>query len=96
MNGNIVPKKGLWIILVLGLVAVLLLAACVMPDAGEKKVVEIGLIGPITGAASGPSQYGLRNTIDYLRYFEEVGIPGLSPSWSHHQTDMGRRYNGDT
>ena len=78
MNGKIVPKKGLWIILVLGLVAVLLLAACAMPDAGEKKVVEIGLIGPITGAASGPSQYGLRNTIDYLRYFEEVGIPGLS------------------
>lgn len=78
MNSRIVPKKGLWIMLLLGLVAVILFTACAVYPEEEGKVVEIGLVGPITGPASGPSQYGLRNTIDYLRYFEEVGIPGLS------------------
>jgi len=78
MIGKIVGRKGLWTILAVGLLAILLFTACAVPPAEEEEVVEIGLIGPITGAASGPSQYGLRNTIDYLRYFEEVGIPGLS------------------
>jgi len=36
------------------------------------------MIAPLTGAAATPSQYGFRNQIDYLRYFEEVGIPGVT------------------
>jgi branched-chain amino acid transport system substrate-binding protein len=74
-----VKGKGLGIILAVGLIALLLSTACApAPPAEEKKVVEIGVIAMLTGPASTTCQYGLRNAVDYLRYFEEIGIPGVT------------------
>jgi ABC-type branched-subunit amino acid transport system substrate-binding protein len=72
-------EKGLRTILVAGLTALLLLTACApAPPTEEKKVVEIGMIVPLTGPGASAAQIGWRNMTDYLRYFEEVGIPGVS------------------
>jgi branched-chain amino acid transport system substrate-binding protein len=79
MRNRIVGRKGLWTILLVGLVALLLFTACVpAPPVEEEKVVEIGLVAPLTGAPSAAVQYGFRNLVDYLRYFEEIGIPGVT------------------
>ena len=43
----------------------------------EKQVVKIGYIAPLTGGPSAIMQYGWRNMVDYLSYFEEVGVPGM-------------------
>jgi branched-chain amino acid transport system substrate-binding protein len=43
----------------------------------EKQVVKIGYIAPLTGGPSAIMQYGWRKTVDYLSYFEEVGVPGM-------------------
>jgi branched-chain amino acid transport system substrate-binding protein len=78
-------------ILTVGLVALLLFAGCVpRPSAEERKIVEIGMIAPLTGPGAAAAQIGWRNIIDYLRYFEEIGIPGVSiqpgvtikPTWA--------------
>jgi branched-chain amino acid transport system substrate-binding protein len=72
-------QKGLGIIMAIGLIAVLLITACApgLPVV-EKQVVKIGWIGPLTGPAGAAVQVGYRNLIDYLEYFEEVGVPQLT------------------
>jgi len=66
-------------ILVTGLIAVLLFTGCAPgTPVEEQKVVKIGYIAPLTGSAAAVMQPGYRNIVDYLRYFEEVGVPGLS------------------
>jgi branched-chain amino acid transport system substrate-binding protein len=66
-------------ILVIGLIAVLLFTGCAPgPPVEEEKVVKIGYIAPLTGSAAAVMQPGWRNIVDYLEYFEEVGVPGLS------------------
>ena len=66
-------------ILVIGLIALLLFTACAPgPPVEEKKVVRIGMIAPLTGPPAAAVQVAWRNAVDYLRYFEEVGVPGLT------------------
>jgi ABC-type branched-subunit amino acid transport system substrate-binding protein len=66
-------------ILAVTLAALLLITACAPgPPVEEKQVVKMGYIAPLTGPASAPVQVGYRNTVDYLKYFEEVGVPGLT------------------
>jgi ABC-type branched-subunit amino acid transport system substrate-binding protein len=80
MGKRMLKEKRLGIaILAVALAAVLLVTACARgPSAEEKKVVKIGWIGPLTGPAGAACQVGYRNLIDYLEYFEEVGVPGLT------------------
>ena len=65
--------------LAVALAALLLVTACApgLPVV-EKKVVQIGLVAPLTGAPSAAVQYGFRNLVDYRRYFEEIGVPGVT------------------
>ncbi len=79
MKNKMVRGKGFEIILAVALTALLLFTACApAPPAEEKKVVEIGMIAPFTGPPSALLQYAYRNLVDYLRYFEEIGIPGVT------------------
>ena len=75
MRNRILNEKRLGIaILAVTLAALLLFTACApRPAVEEKQAVRVGLIAPLTGGAAAVSQYGFRNQIDYLRYFEEVG-----------------------
>jgi branched-chain amino acid transport system substrate-binding protein len=79
MKDGMVKQKTAWItVLAGGLAALLLVTACApRAPAEEKKVVKIGAILPVTGPASAIMQYGFRNMIDYYKYFEEVGVPGM-------------------
>lgn len=74
------PKeKAPWIVvLAIILTASIVFAACAprAPE-GEKKVVKIGAILPITGPAAAIMQYGWRNMVDYYNYYQEKGVPGL-------------------
>ena len=65
-------------ILSIALATLLLFTACApaLPQE-EKKVVKIGAILPLTGPASTIMQVGFRNLVDYMKYFDEVGVPGL-------------------
>ena len=66
-------------ILVIAVAGLLLFTACgPRPPEEEKQVVKIGMICPLTGAPAAPVQIAWRNVIDYLRYFEGVGVPGLN------------------
>ena len=80
MKNRMGKQRTAWItILAVALTALLLFTACApAPPAEEKKVVEIGMIAALTGAPSALIQYAYRNLVDYLRYSEEVGIPGVS------------------
>jgi ABC-type branched-subunit amino acid transport system substrate-binding protein len=80
MRNIILKEKRLGIaILIVTLIALLLITACApIPSAEEKQVVKIGYLAPLTGAAAAVMQPGWRNVVDYLRYFEEVGVPGLN------------------
>jgi len=72
-------KTGRTAILAVVLAGLVLFAACASAPAGErKKVVKMGYMACLTGPASAVMQGGWRNTVDYLRYFKEVGVPGLS------------------
>jgi len=66
-------------ILSIALATLLLFTACApaLPQE-EKKVVKIGAILPLTGPASTIMQVGFRNLVDYMKYFDEVGVPGLT------------------
>jgi branched-chain amino acid transport system substrate-binding protein len=65
-------------VLALALAALLLFTACAPGPAAEKeKVVKIGMIAPLTGAPASAIHIAWRNILDYLKYFEEVGVPGL-------------------
>ena len=72
------PKTVLTAVLAVALLVVLLLTACAPgPPAEEEEVVKIGMIAPLTGAPASAIHIAWRNIIDYLSYFEEVGVPGL-------------------
>jgi len=74
-------KRGrLVIILAIGLIALVLVTACAPgPPVEGKKVVEIGVIAPLTGGAATGAQLAVTCQQDYLRYFaEEMGIPGVT------------------
>jgi len=72
------PKTVLTAVLAVALLVVLLFTACAPgPPAEEEKVVKIGMIAPLTGAPASAIHIAWRNIIDYLSYFEEVGVPGL-------------------
>jgi branched-chain amino acid transport system substrate-binding protein len=65
-------------ILSIALAILLLFTACgPSPPAEEEKVVKIGAILPVTGVAASIMQVGFRNLIDYIEYYDEVGVPGL-------------------
>jgi len=65
-------------ILSIALAILLLFTACApSPPAEEEKVVKIGAILPVTGVAASIMQVGFRNLIDYIEYYDEVGVPGL-------------------
>jgi ABC-type branched-subunit amino acid transport system substrate-binding protein len=80
MRNRMLKEKRLGIaILAVTLAAVLLITACApAPPGEEKQVVKIGYIAPLTGPPAAVMQVGFRNIIDYLKYFEEVGVPGLT------------------
>ena len=94
MNG-----KGPWAILAVGLVALLLLAACAPQTAlptGEK-VVEIGGLPVLTGGGGSADQPAFLGFQDYIRYFnEEEGIPGVTVElvWRDSATDIQRFLSG--
>jgi ABC-type branched-subunit amino acid transport system substrate-binding protein len=80
MKNRMGNQRTAWItILAVTLTALLLFTACApAPSAEKEKVVEIAMIAPFTGGPATMIQYAYRNLVDYLRYFEEVGIPGTS------------------
>jgi branched-chain amino acid transport system substrate-binding protein len=59
------------------LTAVLLFAACA-PRPPVKQVVRVGMIAALTGPPAAAVQIAWRNITDYFRYFEEVGVPGMT------------------
>ena len=80
MKNRMVKERRLCVgVLAIALVALLLITACApRPPVEEKQVVKIGYIACLTGPAAAIMQTGWRNLVDYLKYFEEVGVPGLS------------------
>ena len=65
-------------ILPIALATLLFFTACAPgPPMEEKKVAKIGAILPVTGPAAAIMQVGFRNLVDYIKYFDEVGVPGM-------------------
>ena len=91
-------NSGFGIILVVGLIALLLVAACTnTPEAEKEKVVEIGMIAPLTGGAATMAQVILTAEVDYITYFnEEPGIPGVTLKliWLDTAMDQARIFSG--
>ena len=89
----------LWVILAVGLVATLLLAACApstTPTPGGK-VVEIGALPVLTGGGGSADQPAFLGFQDYIKYFnEEEGIPGVTVElvWRDSATDIQRFLSG--
>jgi hypothetical protein len=80
-------SKRLVIVLAIGLMALLLVAACA-PTAEEEKVVQLGFIAGLTGPIAAPSQYGFRTLEDYTKYFNEAeGIYGVTIKLSWADTN---------
>lgn len=79
MKVRLVRQRRAWtIVLAVALAVVLLFTACAPgPPAEEENVVKIGMIAPLTGAPASVIHIAWRNILDYLSYFEEVGVPGL-------------------
>ncbi len=79
MRNRMAKEKSPGIVLAIALAVLLLFTACDPgPPAEKEKVVRIGMIAPLTGAPAAVVQYGWRNIVDYIRYFEEEGIPGVT------------------
>ena len=81
MKNRTVKEKRVGIAIVaIALAALLMSTACApAPSAEAKKVVEIGMIAPLTGPAATGAQVALTCQADYLRYFnEELRIPGVT------------------
>jgi len=80
MRNRTVKGKRVGIaILAIALAALLLFTACAPgPPAEKEKVVEIGMIAPLTGGAASSFQVAVKQWDNYLRNFEEKGVPGLS------------------
>src|SRR4030042_4846475 len=95
MENRIVRQKAVWAMVVaVALAALLLFAACAPATPLEnEKVVEIGMIAPLTGGAATMAQLVLTAQIDYTRYFnEELGIPGatLKLIWINTAMDQAK------
>jgi branched-chain amino acid transport system substrate-binding protein len=79
MKNRIVPEKRLGIILAVALATLLLFTACTPAPMEKGNVLEIGYIGPLTGAGASSEQLVLFGYLDYVRYFNEQEIiPGVS------------------
>jgi ABC-type branched-subunit amino acid transport system substrate-binding protein len=96
---RVMRGKGLWTILVVGVVAVFLLAACAppttLPTGG--KVVEIGALPVLTGGGGSADQPCFLAFQDYIKYFnEEERIPGVTVElvWRDSATDIQRFLSG--
>jgi branched-chain amino acid transport system substrate-binding protein len=77
-NGMVKGKRVGIIILAVALTALLLFTACAPgPPMEEKKVVKIGYIAPLTGGPAAIMQTGFRNLVDWTKYYQEVGVPGM-------------------
>jgi ABC-type branched-subunit amino acid transport system substrate-binding protein len=75
-----VKQRAIWITaLAVALTTLLLFTACAPgPPVEEEKVVKVGMIAPLTGAPAAAVDIAWRNVLDYLSYFKNVGVPGLS------------------
>ncbi len=100
MGNRMIKGKGLWVLAV-ALTALLLVTSCApaptTPASGEKKVVEIGNLTPLTGPASTAEHPCYQGILDYVRYFnEEEGIPGVTIKvvWLDMGREMGRFISG--
>jgi len=100
MGNRMIKGKGLWVLAV-ALTALLLVTSCApaptTPASGEKKVVEIGNLTPLTGPASTAEHPCYQGILDYARYFnEEKGIPGVTIKvvWLDMGREMGRFISG--
>jgi len=77
-NRGLRSKKLGISLLAIALTAVLLVTACAPgPPVEEQKVVKIGYIAPLTGGPAAIMQTGFRNLVDWMKYYEEVGVPGM-------------------
>ena len=97
---RILKGKGLGVLAV-ALTTLLLVTACApapttLPS-GEKKVVEVGNLTPLTGPASTAEHPCYQAIQDYVRYFnEEKGIPGVTIKvvWLDMGREMGKFISG--
>jgi len=75
-------RNSIMAILSITLAGLLLLTACTpdtTPPTGKEKVVEFGIITPVTGPYAASEQIGLSGRMDYTKYFnEEMAIPGVT------------------
>ena len=95
MKTKMFKGKRLGIILAVGVAGLLMVTACApsttLPP-GEK-VVEIGDIAVLSGAAGSAEQPCFLGRQDYVRYFnEEKGIPGVTIRlvWRDSGTEVGK------
>ena len=83
MSNRIMRIKALGAVLAVTLAALLLFTACAHTPTTtplqEEKVVEIGVMAPVTGGAATGGQVALAAELDYIEYFnEELAIPGVT------------------
>jgi ABC-type branched-subunit amino acid transport system substrate-binding protein len=97
MKNRLLRQKTAWItVLAVALTALLVVTACA-PSEGpppiERKVVEIGEIGSLTGPGSSADQNFLFGVLDYAKYFNEREmIPGVTVEipWRDSARNMER------
>jgi hypothetical protein len=79
MKNRMAKRKHFLMGVLLTLLAILLLLTACAPGlpVGEQKVVKIGYIAPLTGGPAAIMQTGFRNLVDWMKYYEEVGVPGM-------------------
>ncbi len=79
MKNRMGKQKHFVVGVLVTLLAILLLVTACAPGTPmeEQKVVKIGYIAPLTGGPAVIMQTGFRNLVDWLAYYEEVGVPGL-------------------
>lgn len=68
---------GIFAVMVIVGMALVLTACGPKPPEEQERVVKVGYIAPLTGGPAAIMQTGWRNFVDYLKYYEEVGVPGL-------------------
>ena len=97
MKNRLVKRRTAWIpVLAVALAALLVVTACAPsegPLPGEKRVVEIGEIGSLTGPGSSADQNFLFGVLDYANYFnEQEMIPGVTVEipWRDSARNMER------
>jgi len=96
MKNRLLRQKTAWItVLAVALTALLVVTACAPsgPPGIERKVVEIGEIGSLTGPGSSEDQAFLAGQLDYARYFnEQEMMPGVAVEvvWRDSARNMER------